>query len=198
VNLSLPQPGVFSPGVVFVSVWLGTGKILQVTFDHDNNDDNNNSKQKDPQILIGNNPFGADCGKLVLLQFCPAKEGTTSTVSSTDVMVEVVTMSIPQVQEYTSLEEWLQQTVILSSTEYYLELLWSTYLHETLDIDTSTPVDDDKRSMIMDCVDENVHDYCQFADDKCKLAAWRLNFKQWGGNIVLPVLCMRLQQEYKW
>jgi DNA primase len=48
----------------------------------------------------------------------------------------------------------------------------------------------------MDCVDEHVHDYCRFADDKCVLAAWSLNSKQWG-TIVLPDLWKQLQ-EYKW
>jgi hypothetical protein len=114
---------------------------LQVAFDH--NDSNNNFKQKDDQrILIGNNPFGANYSELVLLQFFPAKKGTTSTISNTAAMVEVGMMNIPQVQEYQSLEEWLRQTAILTFTEY-LELLWSTYLHEILDINTYTLINDD-------------------------------------------------------
>jgi hypothetical protein len=114
---------------------------LQVVFDH--NDNNNNFKQKDDrQILIRINPFGADYGELVLFQFFPAKEGTSSTISSTAAMVEAVMMNIPQVQEYQSLEEWPRWTAILSYKEC-LELLWSTYLHETLDINTSTLLNDD-------------------------------------------------------
>jgi hypothetical protein len=135
-------------------------------------------KEKYRRIIIGNNPFGADYGQVVLLRIPSSHHSVAA--------VELVTMNIPEFTEFESLESWIRSSPTLSFDEYIQE--WNTYIFEsTTDegfLNDDTLEQQEKQTEMMSLVNEAVRKYCNWTGDTCAEAAWTRHSKEWEATVV--------------
>jgi hypothetical protein len=134
-------------------------------------------KEKYRRFIIGNDPFGADYGKVVLLRLPRIPSSQHSAAS-----VELCTLSFPEFIEFESLESWIRSSRTLTFDEYIQE--WNGYLLDWRVLDDDTLEQQEKQTKIMSFANEQVRFYCQATGDTCAEAAWTRHSKEWEATVV--------------
>jgi hypothetical protein len=134
-------------------------------------------KEKYRRFIIGNDPFGADYGKVVLLRLprIPSSQHSAAPV-------EFCTMIFPEFIEFESLESWIRSSRTLTFDEYIQE--WNGYLLHWRVLDDDTLEQQEKQTKIMSFANEQVRDYFQATGDTCAEAAWTRHSKEWEATVV--------------